>query len=703
MNIRIKPIKKRYAIYAALIAVFSTLFCSLSLVEIKLDPKKCETGAEYFFRVLLKNMGRNSTRITYQLIAIVVFLLFLILFSYKFNKRQIISSAILGVLFGLSMWIGKVYAKGETWEYCFKDASTVTMSIFYGIGYAVIAMGIFLAIAKVAIWYDRQEGSKGEAAKWSAKKVWVCCIVAIAVCWLPYYIIYWPGILHIDFIMQVFQLFHIPTRFQGEWVTNGTSIVYSNDHPFFYIQLVGIFLKLGVKLKHVALAYGIYTFLQMAVHIVVVSTAITLLYITNVKHIFLKIAIAFYALCPIFPLYAIFVGADSLFGVFFFLFGMSILCIIRTRGNILKSKFFFIGSMINTFLLCIAKSHGFYIALVMAVILAIYCKNYRKQAIILLIVPILFCQFGYMGLVFRVAHVQKVGTQEAVAVCFYQTARYVKYHGDEVTEGEKYVINRVLDYDTLAKNYRQGLVDPVKATYKREATSKDLKNYFIVWAKMGLKHPDEYVQSFLASTYGYYYPVQSNNKRLKMRGLYTESATVEQFLKKRSMWYTMELLPEDFAQNFPYKSVEQMQAAVDTLTENVSYEPPKQLENAVKVLTLLIKTMQKNAVTNWLLTPGILAWFMFAAFFVLWIRKKYAIMVAFLPMFLLWGVCLLSPQNYSLRYMYPIAYLLPFMIATTFGGFQVARKKKEQENAKQKPHMSSAMTQRVRKFRSFEK
>lgn len=40
------------------------------------------------------------------------------------------------------------------------------------------------------------------------------------------------------------------------------------------------------------------------------------------------------------------------------------------------------------------------------------------------------------------AKIASVGKQEALSVCFQQTARYVKYHGDEVTQEEEEAIKK---------------------------------------------------------------------------------------------------------------------------------------------------------------------------------------------------------------------------------------------------------------------
>ena len=80
----------------------------------------------------------------------------------------------------------------------------------------------------------------------------------------------------------------------------------------------------------------------------------------------------------------------------------------------------------------------------------------------------------------------------------------VEYQND-VTEYEKGVISSVLDYDHLTENYDPTLQDPVKYTFNQSATTEMLNDYYRVWWKMFLRHPDSYIQATLNNTYGFFY------------------------------------------------------------------------------------------------------------------------------------------------------------------------------------------------------
>ena len=66
-------------------------------------------------------------------------------------------------------------------------------------------------------------------------------------------------------------------------------------------------------------------------------------------------------------------------------------------------------------------------------------------------------------------------------------------------------------------NYNPELADPVKIHIKQIATSMDLNNYFFFWLKMGLKHPVEYIEAFIANTYAYYAPLLTTNRLLYLK------------------------------------------------------------------------------------------------------------------------------------------------------------------------------------------
>lgn len=102
MDILIKPKKNRYIIYAIIIAIFSTVGMNISLMNTNADKllKKFEYSSTWnnFMAVFRTSIsGKNDVRLFYQLVAVGITLMFLIIFSYRFCVQEIVSSAVVSI------------------------------------------------------------------------------------------------------------------------------------------------------------------------------------------------------------------------------------------------------------------------------------------------------------------------------------------------------------------------------------------------------------------------------------------------------------------------------------------------------------------------------------------------------------------------------------------------------------------------------
>ena len=107
MDILIKPKKNHYIIYAIIIAIFSTVGMNISLMNTNADKllKKFEYSSTWnnFMAVFRTSIsGKNDVRLFYQLVAVGITLMFLVIFSYRFCVREIVSSAVVSIIFGLN-------------------------------------------------------------------------------------------------------------------------------------------------------------------------------------------------------------------------------------------------------------------------------------------------------------------------------------------------------------------------------------------------------------------------------------------------------------------------------------------------------------------------------------------------------------------------------------------------------------------------
>lgn len=123
-------------------------------------------------------------------------------------------------------------------------------------------------------------------------------------------------------------------------------------------------------------------------------------------------------------------------------------------------------------------------------------RRWMPRAAVLLLLPVLLTQGVKAGI--EAAHdVQPCSLGESLSFPLQQTARFVWEHADQVTPQEREVIDRVLEYDNLARYYDALVSDPVKETFRDDATARDVLAYLGVWARQFWRDPGCYLRATL--------------------------------------------------------------------------------------------------------------------------------------------------------------------------------------------------------------
>lgn len=265
------------------------------------------------------------------------------------------------------------------------------------------------------------------------------------------------------------------------------------------------------------------------------------------------------------------------------------------------------------------------------ILIALTCKQSRKYALPFLAYTLVFC-FLYFNVLMVAIKATPGSRREMLSVPFQQTARYLRDHGDDVTEEEHLAIDAILDYDNLAALYSGDKSDPVKATFNEDATSEEMKNYFIAWINMLFRHPGTYVQATMNNYYKYFYP---DNVTL---GYYTPEFSVER------MEVTNEVIEEG-------------------LGIRVSH-PQKLHRLTVKLFHTWEKLITLPGL-NVILVPALYSWTLILMFFYI-LRKRFGF-AYWAMLFLSFGICLLGPCNgYYSRYQYPITLIIPIVLVVYY-------------------------------------
>ena len=215
--------------------------------------------------------------------------------------------------------------------------------------------------------------------------------------------------------------------------------------------------------------------------------------------------------------------------------------------------------------------------------------------------------------------------QEMLTVPISQLARAYNYQKDVFSKEDILLLHRYLPEENL-NHYEPLCTDLLKVGFNNEAFSEDKSSFVKLWLRIGKKAPAVYVNAWLLTSYGYWYPYASLN-------VYA-GRTVYTFTYDESSYFGYEVeKPGTRTSLIP---------AIDTFFRTIS----------------LTRSFQKIPVIRLFFAPAF--WF----FVFLWqlffrgFRRRFCGAVCFLPAFLTWLTVLLGPCS-LVRYVIFLWFLVP--------------------------------------------
>lgn len=411
-------------------------------------------------------------------------------------------AAVFGVLCAMMQLLGDSYSKYQSWDAVIGGRFVCCR--------ALIVLGGRALLGACAVLYgfrlvDRLRSRPGPETGRIPWRRFLLAAGVTALCWLPYYIAFFPGLSNPDTGMQIAWALHRPTEWLQYSAVRGPEIYATNHHPYFVTCLFGLFARLGLVMgEDISGGVAVYCLLQMLL------TALALTFVwydlrrLGLPEGWFRGGLVFTALFPLFPLYGITMLKDSLFSLACLLFSLALFETARTRGEALRKNGFCVLTFLAALLVALTKNQGVYFVAAAGVLCLILCR-FRLRALVSLLVPAVLFQCVWVQVLLPAWNVAPGGKQEVLGLLFQQTARYVKECPEDVTEEEEAAIRAILDYDRLPELYKPHLADPVKFTYNQDAAEADLSAYYRAWAGMLRRHPDIYLQAFLNNIYGGFY------------------------------------------------------------------------------------------------------------------------------------------------------------------------------------------------------
>ena len=459
------------------------------------------------------------------------------------------------------------------------------------------------------------------------------CLVIITF-WLPVLIGFAPGLFMGDSTPQLSMWYGLESSRSRATILVSENVTMTTHYPIFHTMLFGACVQLGDMLSNANLGVFFYTLIQFFITVMAISYAHLESARLGVPMPLRVLCILFVSLVPWFAGYAVLVTRDTLFSDALLVFCIDILVFCSGRNNrALVGVLCMSAVMVSLF-----RSGGFLFSCVgliaIFLVLVIRKRSLRETSVPLCaIAAMCFVNVLISFALIPALQIAPANRIEALSIPVQQTARFVRDYPDDITDDERVAVDAVLALDGLGDRYDPNTSDPVKdyaAINRRNATSNDWRHYFEAWLSMGARHPDCYALSVLNNYYGYFYP----SKYIPQFYGYSWSATC---MERANSTIALNIHPVrlGFVQTL---------ARIDTAYVDFWRRAP------------IFQLFMKSAFWCWLLVLATAYsahrrwWFMIPVLAVLWS----ILLVVFI------GPCNGTTYN---RYVYPIAFTLPFVLA----------------------------------------
>lgn len=433
----------------------------------------------------------------------------------------------------------------------------------------------------------------------------LCTFLLCLLCWLPYYLYQYPGIMTPDSINQFAQVLGRAS--------------YSNHHPWVHTMLFGLFYHIGYTLTHdMVTAVSFYTLFQMCLLSGSAAYLIGTLRAHRIRPFVLLLITAFYALIPYHAVFSVTIWKDIPFAAAVMLSGCSILRLTYLKKVRFPEMFVF---TISGVMICLFRSNGWY-AFLLALPFLLFV--YRRQAKIfypaLLLILTIALTVKYP--VMKACRVEQPDFIESVSIPMQQITAVI-CNDRELTGEQLALIENVVDLTYIKELYNPTFADNIKELVRagnQEYLTAHKGAFFRLWIELGLQYPGDYLTAYVKQTYGYWYP-DSFYLVAEAEGV---SAT-------------------DFG---------------------VSHTPLIGGPLVVKGKEIAIKLGSMVPIYGTLWSMGVACWIMLFSIGAVHIRREHRKLVCYLPsLAILLTVLMATPVATEFRYVYFMVFAMPFYLA----------------------------------------
>lgn len=553
--------------------------------------------------------------------SLILFLILLYVFT-KLHSDRVESHIVSGDM-TLSILISvlfSIFTISATYQTILGDMTSV---LFCAGILLLTGIGLLMVYYYLTIWFLQAASSmtltgSGYSYAWIPYMAALICFL----CWLPYFLYEYPGVMTPDSINQYAQVI-------GAYQL-------SNHHSIVHTALIGLFYKIGLSITqdiHTGLA--LYTIAQMVFMALSAGYVIRTLQKADVITPVVLLTIGFYALMPYNGAYAVTIWKDIPFAGCMTIFAAALMRFLL-RGSFAASsdtipklrisEYFtlLIPYVLSGTLLCLLRTNGWYVFVISVPFILIAYRKWLKVMLpvhLIILVFVLFVKYPVM----HVYEIPQADFVESLSIPVQQIARVIA-NKESLTESKAAYIQQLMNLDQVSTAYQPNCSDNIKNLIRQKGNSfleSDKAEFFKMWFSIGIEHPKTYFDAYVAQTNGYWYP-DVNYEIGLADGIY----------------------PNEFGLN---------------------WQPIIRGNIIIKIKELLFKFPKIMPLYGLLWSMGFLLWLiLLLATLSLRMGKPASALVCLPFVLLIITLCIATPVATEFRYVYAAFYALPLLIVSPF-------------------------------------
>lgn len=321
-------------------------------------------------------------------------------------------------------------------------------------------------------------------------------LLTLAIAWLPWLILTWPGSMRDDTLAQYLQ-------------SSGLHHYYT-QHPLFDTLTFGLFWHIGSALGSPLIGQALYTVTQAV--LLAAGCALLLCYIRKIGSPRWLIGLGLVYLATNYVVVGAIttMGKDSLHAVFYLPLAVLFVEACLTRGSVLARRPVAFAFVILLFATIVSKRTALIIVLCAGCCLLTVCtpKGARRRAFACLAVAIVVAQGVWTPLSAAATHANRSPGREVWGLVTQPVARLAHDDPSAIDKVQRRRLNAIMDLDWAAAGINPHRTDETFRTLRehpRPTTAQQLAA-LQVWAQLGLAHPTEYATAYAGVTRGWWDP-----------------------------------------------------------------------------------------------------------------------------------------------------------------------------------------------------